>query len=287
MKKMVFLTWMAMGATAIFSTFLLFFSSFFFSNDMGKAVFLGFVQGLTEWLPISSSGHLVIIQHFLDLKMPLSFDVALHVGTLFSVFWFFRKDIVKIFSSLAKLDFKSQEGKFTCYVICGTLPLLIIGFVFHDFIAKMFTNLFVVGISLIITGAMLYHAKFSNNEKFLDGKKAFLIGIAQSVALIPGVSRSGFTISVGCRLGISRKAAFTFSFLMAIPAIIAASIFEFYTQKPSVLDLGVISVGMVVAAVVGYLALKVFNKILLKNRLDLFAYYCFIVGFVTLVFNFI
>jgi undecaprenyl-diphosphatase len=278
---------MAIGVTTIRSTFLLAFSSFFFTNDILKAVFLGFVQGLTEWLPISSSGHLVIIQHFINVKMPLSFNVALHVGTLSSVFWFFRKDIAKIFLSLIKLDYKSQEGKFACYVICGTLPLLIMGFVFHDFIATLFTNLFVVGVSLLITGVMLYPIKFSKNEKLLDGKKAFLIGLAQSAALIPGISRSGFTISVGCRLGLNRETAFKFSFLMAIPAIIASSIFEFLTQKPSEMDLVVTSIGTVVASIVGYLALKIFNKILLKNRLNLFAYYCFIVGFATLVVNFV
>ncbi|UCH01428.1 MAG: undecaprenyl-diphosphate phosphatase [Candidatus Bathyarchaeota archaeon] len=287
MKKMFCLTRIAIGATTFFSTFLLVFSSFFFTNNVWKAVFLGFVQGFTEWLPISSSGHLVIIQHFINVKMPLSFDVALHVGTLSSVFWFFRKDIAKIFSRLIKLDFKSYEGKLACYVIWGTLPLLIIGFVFHDFVAKLFTNLFVVGISLLITGAMLYPVKFTNNEKLLDGKKAFLIGLAQSVALIPGISRSGFTLSVGCRLGLNRETAFKFSFLMAIPAIIASSIFEFLTQTPSEMDLVVTGIGMVVASVVGYLSIKVFNKIMLKNRLNLFAYYCFIVGFVTLVFNFI
>jgi undecaprenyl-diphosphatase len=287
MKKMFYLIWIAIEVTTILSTFLPAFSPFFFPNDIWKAVFLGFVQGLTEWLPISSSGHLVIIQQFINVKMPLSFDVALHVGTLSSVFWFFRKDIAKIFSSLIKLDYKSQEGKFACYVIYGTLPLLIIGFVFHDFIATLFTNLSVVGVSLLITGALLYPITFSKNEKLLDGKKAFLIGLAQSAALIPGISRSGFTISVGCRLGLNRETAFKFSFLMAIPAIIASSIFEFLTQKPSEMDLVVTSIGVVVASVVGYLALKIFNEILLKNRLNLFAYYCIIVGFATLVVNFV
>jgi undecaprenyl-diphosphatase len=156
-----------------------------------KAFVLGVIQGITEWLPISSSGHLVIFQQLMGLDVPIAFDILLHLGTLVVIFLVFWKDILKILKAFFTFNFKTFHGKLSLFIILGSIPTAIIGFIFHDVLESFFSNLFVVGIALICTGALLYATKYFNGKRKLSFLDSFLIGIFQGIAIIPGVSRSG------------------------------------------------------------------------------------------------
>ena len=189
-----------------------------------QAIFLGVVQGLTEWLPISSSGHLVIIQNFLGIKAPLIFDISLHFGTLLAVFAMFWRDIFKIISSLIRLDFNDEHGKLAKYIFIGSIPIGVVGYLFHDFFASLFDSLTFVGFALLTTGVVIYFSKFHRESRKLDGKESLLVGIAQAISIVPGISRSGFTITAGLLRGVGRREIFRFSFLLSIPAVIGATL---------------------------------------------------------------
>lgn len=246
-----------------------------------EVLFLGIVQGLTEWLPISSSGHLVIAQQLLGIRVPLLFDIMLHVGTLFAVFAFFWKDILEIVSSVLKLDFKSDKGRIALFIIVATVPIVLAGPLFYGMILNLFGNLFAVGIALMVTGAILYSTRYSQAKQGteLDLRNAFLIGLSQALSLVPGISRSGITISLALSKGIDKRQAFTFSFLLAIPAVIGAAVFELYrtTGFDTAINLEMFA-GTAAAAIVGYFSLKFLRGLLEKKKLYLFAYYCWVVG---------
>ncbi len=248
-----------------------------------EALFLGLVQGLTEWLPISSSGHIVIIQHLLGLQVSLLFDTLLHAGTLFAVIVFFRNDIYKFIKVIIKQDFKSTEGKQIQFIILGSIPITVVGFLLHDIITSMFDSLFIVGLGLICTGTLLYLTKKPNSNMQLTFKNSFIIGLAQAAALLPGVSRSGLTISTGLLQGVNSELIFKFSFLLAIPSIIGANIFELYHIVSIQNEIIYVIIGFGIAAIVGYLSLRLLYRILKIEKLYIFAYYCWILGVVTLL----
>lgn len=245
-----------------------------------EAVLLGIVQGLTEWFPISSSGHLVIVQQLFGVPVPLLFDVMLHCGTLLAVFAFFWEDIFKILSAALRMDFKSDDAKLGLLILLATFPISLVGFFLYDLIAPLFNSLFAVGAALVATGCMLYATKFFRNGQELNPKNALFIGISQAVSLVPGISRSGITISSAVFRGIDRQQAFTFSFLLAIPVIIGANAFELYraaAEDFSAINLEMLF-GTVIAAIVGYFSLMFLRDILKRNKLHFFAYYCWILG---------
>jgi len=247
-----------------------------------ESIFLGLVQGLTEWLPISSSGHLVIAQELLKIEVPLLFDVMLHFGTVLAVFAVFWKDILKILKSLFKLDFKSQDGKLGLYIIIGNIPVALAGYFLHDVFESLFSNLFVVGIALIVTGILLFLTKFTKGRRKLNVFDSILVGIAQTFALIPGLSRSGSTISTGLFRGLDKESIFKFSFLLAVPAVIGGNLLEL-NQTLGEVDLLPMVVGTVTAAIVGYLSLKFLFKTLQKGKFYLFSVYCWFVGVILLL----
>lgn len=252
-------------------------------EQLVKTIILGVIQGVTEWLPISSTGHLKLAEQFLDLKAPILFDVILHIGTLAVIFAFFRKDIKNILSALISLDFKTENGKLIPLIIAGTIPTALIGLVFGDIIENAFQDMLPIAMAFIICGIMLYLSKFGKEEKDNIGYlAAVLIGTAQGIAIIPGISRSGTTIATALLLGIKREKAFKFSFLLSIPAIIGALGLTVYKQfdKLATADLGWIEIlaGMTVAMLVGYLALKLLWKILKKKKFHIFAFYCWLLG---------
>jgi len=246
-----------------------------------EATLLGFIQGLTEWLPISSSGHLVIAQQLLKIEVPLLFDVMLHFGSLIAVLAFFWKDILKIIKSFFKFDFKSQEGKLGLFIIIGSIPVGFAGFLLHDYVEYFFNNLFLVGFSLIITGILLYFTKNKDGKNKLNFSDSILIGVAQAIALVPGISRSGSTISMGLLRDIDKKVTFEFSFLLSIPAIIGANLFEISKFGVNFNSLLIpLLVGTTIAVIVGYLSLKFLFKTIQKEKFYLFSYYCWIVGII-------
>ena len=248
-----------------------------------EAILLGLIQGLTEWLPISSSGHLMIIQQSLGLQVSLLFDILLHAGTLFALIVFFRKDISKFFIAAIKLDFKSREGKQIPYIIFGSLPIAVVGFLLHDIITSMFNSLFIVGLSLVCTGTLLYMTKHANSNTQLNFTNSFIVGIAQAAALVPGISRSGITISIGRLLGVNSESIFNFSFYLAIPSIIGANLYELLNIVNFQYEIYYVIIGTGVAAMVGYSSLRLLHGLLKKEKLYIFAYYCWAVGVITLL----
>jgi undecaprenyl-diphosphatase len=251
--------------------------------DPIQAIILGFIQGVTEWLPISSTGHLRIAERFLGLAVPLLFDVTLHVGTVIIILLFFRKDIKTILAALVKGDFKSENGKLIPLIIVGTIPTALIGVVFNNAIETYFSNFLPIAGAFITCGVVLYFSKIGQERKEnITYMEALAIGAAQGIALIPGLSRSGLTIAIALLLGIRREKAFTFSFLLSVPAVIGALGVTLYEQHETLTLAGVglteILVGIAVSLVVSYFALKLLWKALAGKKFYLFAFYCWLLG---------
>jgi undecaprenyl-diphosphatase len=255
--------------------------------DPIQAAILGFIQGVTEWLPISSTGHLRIAEQFLGLTLPLLFDVTLHIGTLIIILLFFRKDIKLVLVALVKGDFKSENGKLIPLIIVGTVPTALIGVVFSSTIETHFSGFLPIAGAFITCGMVLYVSKsgMGRNEN-ITYLAALAIGTAQGVALVPGLSRSGLTIAVALLLGVRREKAFKFSFLLSVPAVIGALGLTLYEQHTTLTLMGVgvteILVGIAVSLVVSYFALKLLWKALAGKKFYLFAFYCWLLGAVLL-----
>ena len=250
-----------------------------------QAAILGLVQGLTEFLPISSSGHLVIAQHFLHINEGgLFFDILLHCGTLAAVVAAYWQDLLHLL--------KKPFQKYTYLIIMGTIPTGIIGLAFKDTFEKLFSSVTTVGYMLLITGIILMIAEFisrtmMNSTKF-NYWQSFIIGIGQGMAITPGISRSGTTIAVGLLVGLERIEAARFSFLLSIPAILGASVIEakdiVWTQSLGSDLILPYAVGVIVAAVSGYLAIKLLLDILNRGKLYYFSFYCWLLGLATIFF---
>lgn len=250
-------------------------------------ILLSIVQGVTEWLPISSSGHLVLIQEYFKLNVSLSFDIFLHLATLFVAFVFFRKDILYILRAFRKLDFKSEYGKLGLFVIIGSIPTAIIGLLFQEYVTQLFTNVLFVGCAFIFTGCLLFATRQRRGDKELDGKKSFIIGVFQGIALIPGVSRSGSTISAGLFLGVDRVKVARYSFLLMIPAVLGAFFLQLKDFVSYDISLSNLMISFFVTFVVGFFSLKFLLKIIKQGKFYYFAYYCWFVGLVVLLESFI
>jgi undecaprenyl-diphosphatase len=243
-----------------------------------QVLILAIIQGITEWLPISSSGHLAIAQKYFGLEPPVVFSVILHVGTLLVIFTAFWKDLAGISRALAQLDFNKEEGKLGLFIFVGSVPTALIGWFFRDFFKSLFYNPLAVGVALLGTGSVLYVSKYGKNGKKLGFLDALLIGVAQGAAIIPGVSRSGVTIATGLLSRLKRETAFKFSFLLSVPAVIGALIVE--SEKLFLKEIYGLNLvlGVTVSMVVGYVALKLLQRLLLRERFHLFAYYCWLLG---------
>ena len=241
-----------------------------------QAIVLGLVQGFTEFLPVSSSGHLVIFERlFPNLKFSGAlFETVLHAGTLLSVVIFFWKKIIK-------LDFK-----YILAILVGTIPAGIVGILFSSQIEGLFKNIKLVGIALMVTGVFnLLSDKGNPEKKKVDLKDALLIGTAQAFAIIPGVSRSGSTIFWGVLKGVDRKTAAEFSFLLSVPAILGANLVEIYRFKNTLTDGNflTLAVGFFAAFFSGFFAIRMVISLLSKRRFKFFAFYCFVLGILTLL----
>jgi undecaprenyl-diphosphatase len=246
---------------------------------------LAVVQGLTEWLPISSSGHLVITQKALGLNLPLIYSVMLHLGTLIVVLTAFRKDILEIIKAVAKRDFQTQQGKLALFIVIGSIPTAIIGLVFHDFLESLFSNLPAVGAALLITGIILFLSEKRIGNKKMNTTDSLLIGLAQAIAIIPGISRSGATISTALLRKIDKKTAFKYSFLLSAPAIAGATIIESKQLALGNIDPIPLLLGTIISMIVGYFSLKLLQKIVMNEKIHLFAYYCWAAGATIILFT--
>ena len=271
-----------------------------------EAIFYGIIQGLTEFLPVSSSGHLAMLQNILGFGEDMdavAFNVLLHLGTLIAVFIVYYKDIfglIKAFFSLCgklfRRNFKISEyamhEKLVIYIIIGTLPLFPM-LIIEDYLDMVSGYLVIVGALLIFNGLVLMISdKLSRGNRTLDEmkpKNALFIGLFQAVALLPGISRSGSTITGGLLNGLERPDAVRFSFLLSIPAIFGASVLklpDFFADIPDTKTLAVYLVGATVSAVVGICAIKLLGYISKKSNFRVFSYYCFAVGAFAVVWSF-
>jgi len=247
-------------------------------------VVLAVVQGLTEFLPVSSSGHLALLQVLWRVPLPgLLFDVMVHVGTLLSVLWVFRRRWWLILQSPMRRD---ENLRFLWLIIVGMVPTALLGLLLNRWIERAFSSVLVVGIDLLFTAGLLLLAERSRRGgRGLDKMTiwdALLIGTMQGIAILPGISRSGFTIGMGLLLGLERGLAAEFSFVLAAPAILGAAALKGLEalQSPAAYR-GLILpylLGMVIAAAVGVLAIGYLLRVLQRGRLDPFAYYCTAVG---------
>ena len=248
-----------------------------------KEIILGLVQGLTEFLPVSSSGHLSLFQYILG-KGGISLPVLLHFGTLLSIFFFFHKDIKKILVSLIRPKDKELKNYryLALFILIGTLPVLIVGPFLIERVKSVWNNIHLLGISFIITGFWLFLSEyFSKKGKGLSFKNGLLIGLAQVFALFPGISRSGMTIGAGLLCGLKKEEAFRFSFLLSIPALLGAFFLEVKEIDFSLASLS----GMLTAFIVGLFSLYLLKKIVLQRKLWLFSIYTFILGITLIIYK--
>lgn len=271
-----------------------------------KTVVMGIVQGLSEFLPISSSGHLVFTSNIIkmitksDFQGQSSYDIVLsmmlHIGTLIAVFVFFWKDIVEILRAFIKAckaksfdDYNSKQG---LYIVLGTFITTVVALFLHDTAERLMERPAVVGMLLIITGCVLigsekYSNKITNKQKDVSKRTAVIMSIAQGLAVLPGFSRSGWTIAAGLFSKSERIACARFSFLLSIPIILGASVIypltEINLSELMSYNWTNIIIGTFVSFVVGYLCIKYFLKFLSKYSLNAFGYYCLVVGFLACV----
>ena len=246
-----------------------------------EAVFLGMIQGLTEWLPVSSSGHLVIAQQLFDISASLAYDLFLHVATVLVLLIYFRDRIRTIIRDVFSGNFTTPSARLAWFVVVGSLPTAIIGFLFQDYFASFFHSLTVVSIALLVTGSLLFVCERYSSMKQLTLRHSFLIGCVQGLSLIPGISRSGSTIGVGLLLGVEKKIVAEYSFLLAIPAIIGA--FAFQISESSFVFESSMLVGFVVAFFIGYWSLSLLMRVISVGKLHYFSYYCWIVGITIII----
>lgn len=260
--------------------------------DIIQVIVLALVQGLTEFLPISSSAHLILVPIISDWPdQGLAFDVAVHAGTLSAVVLYFRKELAKMFVEwLGSLRGKqTPDSRLAWAVLLGTIPVGLAGLIFKDIISDHLRTPIVIAITTIFFGILLWLADRNKNltrdEHSLQWKDVLIIGVAQAIALIPGTSRSGITITAALMLGLTRQSAARFSFLLSIPVIVLAgglSTLE-YVQVASVTDINFLMIGAMISAVSAYTCIHFFLKLLEKISMMPFVVYRMVLGAVLLL----
>lgn len=261
--------------------------------DILQIIVLALVQGLTEFLPVSSSAHLILVPLITSWDdQGLAFDVAVHVGTLTAVVFYFRKEINKMFFAwFASLQGKhSEDGKLAWAVLIGTIPVGLVGLIFKDVISESLRTPLVIATTTIIFGFLLWYADLSSkrsakrerDEYAMSWKDIIVIGCAQAVALIPGTSRSGITITAGLLLGLTAQASARFSFLLSIPVIVLAGGFEVleYLEVASIKDMDDLIIGALISAISAYFCIHFFLKLLERIGMMPFVIYRLLLGLV-------
>ncbi|EDS73418.1 undecaprenyl-diphosphatase UppP [Anaerofustis stercorihominis] len=269
-----------------------------------QAIILGIVQGLTEFLPVSSSGHLVILQNFMGISEgSLEFAIVLHLGTLLAVviayyesIWNMFKQFFLMLADLITLKGpcfeKSKYRKYIVYILMASIPAGIVGVLFEDFISEKFGSIIIVGFTLLITGVLLVlgDALGKNNRGHIENVgagKAFLIGVFQMFAITPGISRSGSTIVGGLLSGLKKEEAVEFSFLMSIPAVLGSLLLKI----KDIIAIGATTsfvpliIGFFCSLVIGYFSIVLLNNIVKKGKLYYFSIYCWIVGLALIIYH--
>ena len=277
--------------------------------DIFQAIILGIVQGLAEFLPIASAGQVIIVTHILNVTFPtqsgaIAFNTLLHLGTLTAVVGFFWRDLIKIIKAFVNSLFNLVQGTFmdglkedvhkrlAWLLIVGTIPVAIVGVLFTKEFEALFNNVVAVGVFLIINGFILVlseHFATRGNKKVMEltFKNSLIIGAFESLALFPGISRSGSSISAGLLLGLDRQCAAKYAFLLAIPAIAGAVIVEFKNIGALTETNAASIIAAYIAVVIfGYLSIGLLIRLIKSTSLRVFAYYCWIVGALTLILSY-
>ncbi|CAN5140443.1 undecaprenyl-diphosphate phosphatase [soil metagenome] len=271
--------------------------------DILQAIILGIVQGLTEWLPVSSSGHLALLQLAMGLEVPVFFDLVLHIGTLTGVFAIYKKDIISIMSSIyaffglylfsknrrvSKSSYNRTDITYTRLIILGMIPTAAIGIAFKSFFENSFHDTHAIAIGFITTGILVFMTRFlKSGDKKLGNTDAFWIGMGQGLSIFSSISRSGITLSIGMFRGLEKGSLVKYSFLLSIPAIIGASIFDLITADSETLaqmyEIPASSyiAGVLLSAVVGFASIKFLIRVINNQSFYLFSFYCVAIGLVT------
>lgn len=288
-------------------------------GDLLEAVFLGIVQGLTEFIPVSSSGHLVLVPYFLDIETPgIAFDVALHLGTFAAVVLYFRTDLLRLIQAVIGVGepaFVAFYRRLALLLVVGSVPIAVVGLLLRDVFEAAFASPVAAAVFLCVTGTLLLLGEAARSRRggttpapivpteqqiitgadpgdpeglTLDAigvRQALVVGFGQCVALFPGISRSGTTIVAGMSTGLTRPAATRFSFLLALPALVGASVVSLPDLADGGSTFGVAAIvgGILAAFVAGYLAIRWLLALVARDRLTGFAIYCFVVGGLSLV----
>ena len=260
------------------------------------SIFLGILQGLTEFLPVSSSGHLVLARHFLHVAESgdIAFEIFLHLGTLLAVLIYFRKTLLDLLISLTRWSNSTSNRQYRyhhmliLYLAIATLATGVVYLVAGDFLEAQFSQPLTVAVMLLATGAIIFASDFVKDGSIPASSmgiiRSTVIGLVQGLAIMPGISRSGSTIGSSVILGIKRKDAATFSFLLSIPAILAGNAKEFSALKAlQGKMLFTYLIGFICAFVVGYLAIAFLIRLIEHSRLKYFSYYCWFVGILSIV----
>jgi undecaprenyl-diphosphatase len=258
-------------------------------DQLLTTIILGLIQGFSEWLPISSTAHLRITEHFLGFQVTPLFNVFLHIGTLAVVIFYFRHDIKIILTTLVHRDFHSEYGRFIPLIIVATIPTGIIGLLYDKFIADTYQTVLLIGVTFLFGTSLLFFSKFGKeNQIQISYRKALVIGAAQGASSFPGLSRSGSTISTGLLQGVKREMVFKFSFLLSIPAIIGDLGVEAYLQRGSFSEgIGIspfnLGIGLVFTVIAGYFAIVLVRRLVLSRRFHYFAAYTFALGVILII----
>ncbi|MFA5498220.1 MAG: undecaprenyl-diphosphate phosphatase [Candidatus Cloacimonadia bacterium] len=258
-----------------------------------KSLLLGIIQGVTEFIPVSSSGHLVIANHFLDFELQdISFEIMLHLGTVLAVIVYFWKDIWSLLTSTVKINDKGETAvnnrKIMLYLFIATFITGIIGILMKDVLEEIFHNPLLSASMLLITGVILMISDFIPSKTISLPKtgvwRSIVIGLSQAVSIIPGISRSGTTIATSLFVGLKREEAARFTFLLSIPVILGATLLELrkMTAIQSEYLLGYI-IGSVAAFISGFLVISLLLELIRKRKLKIFAIYCWVVGIATII----
>jgi len=251
--------------------------------SLPEIALLGVIQGFTEWLPVSSSGHLVLVQELLHIEQPLMLDTVLHLGSLAVILLFLRTDIWGVLVAVWRRDFAGESGKLAMYVAVGTVPVALAGYFLHDTVESLFQSVLGVGVALLFTGLLLFLTRCREGSRDLGFVSSLLVGIAQAAALIPGISRSGATLSTGLLSGVQREKAFRFSLLLAVPAIAGAAVFEIIRSADAEGQISPPLLGALISMAVGYIAIGILRRIVIHRQLHFFAYYCWALGLTVII----
>ncbi len=255
--------------------------------SFAESIILAFVQGITEWLPVSSSAHLSLVSHFFHVESSSVFYVImLHFATAFVVLFIFQKEFFKMFKAFFRADFKSEYGKKALFLIIATLPVAVLGVFLESIFEKIYLNINLIGLFLLLTGLFLFLVEKFPRGLALNYKNTFIIGLSQIISVFPGISRSGITLGTGLLLGIKKEEAAKFSFMLGVPLLLGAGLFQLIFSPFSIdIEFFPLIIGIIVTMVTSYFSIKFLLKVIMKEKLWYFGIYCFLISLLVLVFG--